>query len=198
MEKQTMNKRNKYLTFTVVAVFMALTLLIPCSMMAQKKSPVIKIGTYDSRIITFAWSRSDYFKERMAKMGQQGDSANKAHDSARIKDLGVQAMSYQHLLHQMVFSNGSAGIIMQIIKDKLPELSRTTGVSVILSKWELNYNDPSFEIIDLTSQVAALFQPKENIDKMAADISAQAPVPLDELGIETDMLDLYCVRFGKK
>jgi len=193
-----MNKRSKYFTLTMVAVYMALTLVIPSSMLAQKTSPVLKIGTYDSRIITFAWSRSDYFKEHMAKMGQQDDSAHKAHDSARIKDLGVQAMSYQHLLHQMVFSNGSAGFIMQIIKDKLPVLAKTTGVSVIVSKWELNYSDPSVEIIDLTSQVAALFQPKENIDKMAADISAQPPIPLDEMEIETEMLDYYCKLFGKK
>ena len=193
-----MNKTTKHFTFIVAALFVAGTLVIPCSMQAQKKSPVLKIGTYDSRIITFAWSRSDFFKERMAKMGQQGDSANKAHDSARIKDLGVQAMSFQHLLHQMVFSNGSAGLIMQIIKDKLPELARTTGANIIVSKWELNYRDPSVEIIDLTSQVEALFQPKENIDKMAAEISAQPPIPLDELGIETEMLDYYCKLFGKK
>lgn len=165
---------------------------------AQKKSSAIKIGVYDSRIVTFAWSRSDYFKQHMIKFNQQNDSAQKSHDTARIKELGAGAMSYQHLLHQMVFSNGSIGIIMAIVKDKLPELAKSTGVGVIVSKWELNFSDPSVEVIDITSQVAALFQPKENIDKMVEEIGKQQPVPIDELDIETDMLDLYCMRFGKK
>ncbi len=165
---------------------------------AQKTKAAIKIGTYDSRIVTFAWSRSDYFKQRLIKINQQSDSATKAHDTARVKELSVEAMSYQHLLHLMVFSNGSIGFIMAIVKDKLPGLAKTAGVSVILSKWELNFSDPSIEIVDLTSQVAQLFHPKENIDQMSKDISAQQPIPIDEFGIETDMLDGYCNRFGKK
>ena len=165
---------------------------------AQKTKAAIRIGTYDSRIVTFAWSRSDYFKQRLIKINQQSDSAMKAHDTARIKELSVEAMSYQHLLHLMIFSNGSIGFVMAIVKDKLPGLAKTAGVSVILSKWELNFSDPSIEIVDLTSQVAQIFQPKENIDQMSKDISAQQPIPIDEFGIETDMLDGYCNRFGKK
>ncbi len=164
----------------------------------QKAKAAIKIGTYDSRIVIFAWSRSDYFKQHMIKFKQQSDSAEKAHDTARVKELSVQAMSFQHLLHLTVFSNGSVGFVMAIVKDKLPGLAKNEGVSVILSKWELNFSDPSIEIVDLTSQVAQLFQPKENIDQMSKDISAQQPIPIDEFGIEMDMLDGYCKRFGKK
>jgi hypothetical protein len=164
----------------------------------QTTKAAIKIGIYDSRVVTFAWSRSDYFKQHMMKFRQQSDSAEKAHDTARIKELSVEAMSFQHLLHLSVFSNGSIGFVMACVKDKLPELAKTSGVTVILSKWEVNYIDPSAEIVDLTSRVAQLFQPKENIDQMSKDISAQQPIPLDEFGIETEMLDGYCKRFGKK
>ena len=166
--------------------------------MAQKKSTAIKIGTYDSRTIIFAWSRTDLLKQHLVKLGLQTDSARKVNDSAKIKELSVQAISFQHLLHLMIFSNGSVASVMTIIKDKLPELAKTSGVSFIVSKWELNYYDPSFEVIDLSSQVAALFQPKENIDKIAAEISKQPPVPIMEFGIEADMLDQYCHMFGKK
>ncbi|MGA2822012.1 MAG: hypothetical protein ABSE72_00625 [Bacteroidales bacterium] len=193
MKKQVQN------TISVIALLI-LTILQPAgnTVFAQKTKAAIRIGTYDSRIVTFAWSRSDYFKHRLIKTNQQSDSATKAHDTARIKELSVEAMSYQHLLHLMVFSNGSIGFVMAIVKDKLPELAKTVGVSVILSKWELNFIDPSIEIVDLTSQVAQLFQPKENIDQMSKDISAQQPIPIDEFGIEIDMLDGYCNRFGKK
>ena len=132
------------------------------------------------------------------KIRQQTDSAEKAHDSARIKEVSVGAISFQHLLHQMVFSTGSVASIISVIKDKLPELAKTEGVSVIVSKYELNYSDSSIEVVDLTKQVAALFQPTENIDKMAAEIAKQSPIPIEEMTIETDMLDGYCKLFGKK
>jgi hypothetical protein len=192
-------KKSIQLLISAIAM-VAILMLAPSGngAFAQKTKATMKIGTYDSRIVTFAWSRSDYFKQHMIKFNKQNDSAEKAHDTARVKELSVGIMSYQHLLHQMVFSNGSIGIVMAIVKDKLPELAKTAGVSVIISKWELNFSDPSIEIIDLTSQVAQLFHPKENIDKMVGEISQQPPVPIDELGIESDMLDLYCQKFGKK
>ena len=165
---------------------------------AQQKKATIKIGTYDSRTVIFAWSRTDYLMQHIMKLNQQTDSVRKAHDTAAYRNLSVQAISYQHLLHQMVFSNGSVASVMKIIKDKLPELAKASGVNVIVSKWELNYSDPAFEIVDLTREVAALFQPKDNIDKMAADIASQAPIPIEELGIEIEMLDGYCKMFGKK
>jgi len=189
-------------TRTIVSIFIAFTLILSAVISfgayAQKKSGKIKIGTYDSRIIIFAWSRTDLLKQYLVRLRQKSDSAEKVHDTARIKELSVGAMSFQHLLHLMIFSTGSVASFMKVIKDKLPELAKKEGVSIIVSKWELNYSDPSFEVIDLTKQVAALFQPKENIDKMAADIAGQPPVPIEDFGIETDMLDGYCKRFDKK
>jgi hypothetical protein len=192
-------KKQVQITISVIAVII-LSVLQPAGNMAfsQKTKASVKIGTYDSRIVTFAWSRSDYFKQHMIKFNQQNDSATIAHDTARVKELTIGIFSYQHLLHQMIFSNGSIGIVMAIVKDKLPGLAKTAGVSVILSKWELNFSDPSIEIVDLTSQVAQLFQPKVNIDQMSKDISAQQPIPIDEVGIESDMMDQYCQKFGKK
>jgi len=193
-----MKKRFYYLAF--VFALASLFVMAPAGniAIAQKSKAVVKIGTYDSRTIIFAWSRTDALRQHLIKLNQQSDSATKANDSARIKELSVGAMSFQHLLHLMVFSTGSVASFMTVIKDKLPEVAKKEGVSIIVSKWELNYNDPSFEIIDLTNQVAALFQPKEDISKMAADIAGQPPVPIEELGIETDMLDGYCQRFGNK
>ena len=190
-------KNSTILQATVAMTILFTALFSPC-IMAQKKSSATKIGTYDSRVVTFAWSRSDFFKQQMIKMTQKSDSAEKAHDTARVRELSVKSMSYQHLLHQMVFSNGSMGVLMALVKDKLPGLAKTARVSLILSKWELNYLDPSVETVDLTNQVAQLFQPKDDIAKMAGEISVQPPIPLDELGIESDMLDSYCQRFGNK
>jgi hypothetical protein len=193
-----MKQKNTSILTAAFALIFAIISLISIQAYAQKKPPATRIGTYDSRIVTFAWSRSDYFMQHMKKLSQQSDSAEKAHDTARVKELSVGMMSYQHLLHQMVFSNGSVGMVMELVKDKLPELAKTAGVSVILSKWELNFSDQAVEITDLTDQVSKLFNPKENIDNMSGEIRKQEPIPLEELMVEGDMLDLYCKRFGGK
>ncbi|MCX6277986.1 MAG: hypothetical protein NT004_07800 [Bacteroidetes bacterium] len=189
-----------YTTSKIAATIILLFLLATTGTMlfAQKKPTGLKIGTYDSRIITFAWSRSDYFKQHMKIFSMQNDSAQKANDTARIKELSIQAMSFQHLLHLMIFGTGSTTIIIDIVKDKLQELAKKEGVSMIVSKYEVNFADPSVEIIDLTNLIAQLFKPTENIDKMAGEISKVQPVPLEELTIENEMLDLYCHRFAKK
>jgi hypothetical protein len=121
------------------------SLLLPSGnhLFAQKKTENLKVGVYDSRVVTFAWSRSDFFHQILTKANQQSDSAEKANDTVRIKELTV-------------------------------------------------------EIIDLTNQIAKLFNPKENIDNMVGEIRKQDPVPLEQLSVETDMLDLYCKRFGTK
>jgi hypothetical protein len=193
-----MKAKTKTTIHAVIFMTFIFSTLISSSAVAQKKLPVIRIGTYDSRVVTFAWSRTDQLRQHLLKINQMSDSARKANDSSLLKDASVQAMSFQHLLHQMVFSKGSTAWIMELIKDKLRELAKKSGVSIIVSKWELNFNDPSFEVVDLTSQVAALFQPKENIDKMAEEISKATPVPMEEMGIETEMLDGYCSMYSKK
>ena len=193
-----MKRRNHQVLQLITAIFVSWLLFGASKGFAQQKSAAMKIGTYDSRIVTFAWSRSDFFGQRLAKIRQQSDSAEKAHDTVKLKEVSVGAISYQHLLHQMVFSSGSAAFIMALVNDKLPGLAKSAGVSIILSKWELTWSDPGVEIVDLTSQVAALFNPKDNIDKMAGEMTKQDPIPIDHLDIENDMIDGYCKRFGKK
>ncbi|MEI6434606.1 MAG: hypothetical protein WCP32_07165 [Bacteroidota bacterium] len=193
-----MKTRNTASKITAPIIIFLLLATAGTTVFAQKKPAGLKIGTYDSRIITFAWSRSDYFKQHIKRFSMQSDSAQKANDTARIKELSIQAMSYQHLLHLMIFGTGSVTAIMDLVKDKLPGLAKKEGVSMIVSKYELNFTDPSAELVDLTNLIAQLFKPLENIDKMEGEISKVQPLLLEELTIENEMLDLYCHRFGKK
>jgi len=165
---------------------------------AQKSTDALKIGVYDSRVIVFAYSRSALFREHIEKFTKQSDSATKANDSARIKELSVHAMSYQHLLHQMVFGSGSIMTVMDLVRDQLPEVATQAGVSVLMSKFEMVFKDPSVETVDVTNQIIRLFKPTENLDKMITEIYKNEPIPLDDLDIEADMIDSYCSRFGGK
>ena len=67
----------------------------------------------------------------------------------------------QHRMHQQGFSTGSVTEIMEKISDALPEIAREAGVSVIVSKWEITYESSAADLVDLTSQLVALFDPSE-------------------------------------
>ena len=57
--------------------------------------------------------------------------------------------------------------------------------------------DPSIETVDLTSEICKLFDPTEDIATITEEIRKNAPIPLEDLSIEEDMLNGYCKRFGK-
>ena len=192
--------KNSISSFSMIFLLYLFSIItIPAnSVYGQKNKNAIKIGTYDSRVIVFAYSRSQLFMDHQKKFSMQNDSIKNAKDSAKFKELSVMAMSYQHLLHQMVFSSGSVQDIIGLVKDKLPELAKQAGLVMIVSKFEVNYIDPSCEIVDLTNAIIPLFNPKENIEKMAGEIGKTKPVPIEELTIEQEMLEMYCTRFGKK
>jgi hypothetical protein len=183
-----------------IVITFVLTVLTfsPYQLSAQKKSNVLRIGTYDSRIIVMAYSRSELFARHQELFIKQSDSAQKVNDTAKMKELSIQAMSNQHLLHLMVFGSGSASAIVNLIKEQLPDVAEKANVDIIISKFELSWTDPKVEIIDVTNDLVKLFKPKENIDKMCNEIAKTDPVPLEELTLEEDMLDLYCTRYGKK
>jgi hypothetical protein len=168
------------------------------SLNGRPQDQPVKIGVYDSRMVALAWSRSEDFQKHMASFMQAGDSASQAKNNRKGKEMACHAISYQHLLHQMVFGSGSIAGIMENIRKELPELAKREGVSMILSKYELPYVDPSVEQIDLTDEVTRLFKPLESIDQMTADMKKVEPMPLEELDIEIELLEDFCEQFGKK
>lgn len=182
----------------LATLVIAISLIVPPFISAQQKPGKIKIGIYDSRAVIFAYSRSRMFRDYMKNFSLRSDSAEKANDTVKIRELSIHAMSFQHLLHQQIFCTGTVMAVVGKVADKLPGLAKKNGVLIIMSKFEIPYKDEEVELIDLTSQVVTLFNPMENIDKMLAEISKAEPVALDDLDIEEDMLNLYCKRFGQK
>jgi hypothetical protein len=192
-------KKTTLFSASILAMAMSVLFLFPGIRLQARELPKkTKIGVYDSRAVVFAWSRSEMFRGNMAKFGRQSDSAQIAGDTAKIRELTVRMISYQHLLHQMVFGTGTVAAIMEQVKDRLPEVAEKAGVSMIVSKFEVNFSDPSIEKVDVTNLLIPLFKPMEDIEKMVGEIEKTDPVPLEDLAIEEEMLDGFCTRFGKK
>lgn len=157
--------------------------IYPNVVFAQAKSAPIKLGTYDSRIVTLAYSRSEHFAKVMNEM-KESETIMLSNDTVKMKETIYKIFTKQYILHQQVFSNGSSANILHLVKDKLPQVAKDAGVFALVSKWELTYADPNVELIDLTMPVSKLFNPSADFDKMVPDMQNQAPIPLEEFTVE--------------
>jgi hypothetical protein len=166
---------------TLAVVITAGLALSPLS--AQTKSSKVKIGTYDSRVVVLAYSTSDQFREKMKRESDESDVLMKSKDTVKMKEGAMKMITMSHLLERSVFTALPASFVIDLVRDKFPEIAKKAGVSMIVSKWDLNYSDPSITIIDLTDQVAALFDPEGKGAETAKEITKQAPMPADEYGL---------------
>jgi tetratricopeptide (TPR) repeat protein len=73
---------------------------------------------------------------------------------------------------------------MEKISDALPVIAQEAGVSVIVSKWEVTYKSPPAEVVDLTPQLVALFDPSEETLKIVEDMKTIDPVPIDQMLVQ--------------
>ena len=63
-------------------------------------------------------------------------------------------------------------------------MATDTEVNITVRQSELTCTDLSAEIADITIPISKLFEPKQNIDAMAKDLTKQAPVPHEEFTAE--------------
>ena len=107
-----------------------------------------------------------------------------------MKAAAFNMITFQYLLHQQVFCSGSVASIINLVRDKFPEVAKKAGVSMIVSKWELAYSDPLIEVIDLTGEISSLFNPVNLNQQTAKEISNQSPIPLEEFTVE-EVIDMW-------
>ena len=97
---------------------------------SQVKSGKIRIGTYDSRIITMAYSRSAFFTDLFNKVGQEYKTAKESNDTVKMKKIEIQMKTTQHLLHQRVFGTGSISSIIDIVKDSISLIAKRENLNL--------------------------------------------------------------------
>ena len=144
----------------------------------------VKIGVYDSRGVAVAYARSAEFQQSMAQLMADHAKAKGAKDEKRLRELEQQGQWTQVRLHQRGFSTAGAADLLAKFRDALPGIAREAGVTLIVSKWEMPFSDPSVETIDLTEPLARLFQPDAATLKLLEDLKNSPPVPFDELSLD--------------
>ena len=176
--------KQKLITLLIAAGLLSCQACLTAS--AQTQTNKLRIGVYDSRVIAVAYGNSPEFQETLKPVMAEYKKAKEAKDDKRMKQLEAQMKLKQRRLHEQGFSTGSVISIMATVKDSLPAVAKDTGVDVIVSKWEVNYQSPSVEIVDVTGKVAALFHTSERGKKWLKQIPEKPPVPIDQI---TDDMD---------
>jgi len=152
---------------------------------AQQSPQTIKIGIYDSRSVAIAYSNSDSFQKDIGNLMTEYKKAKEENNTKQISELEKEGQFQQQLLHEQTFSVGTVSNIIEKIKDKLQEIAKSAGVSLIISKWEVSYKDSYPEYVDVTQQIVDLFNPSKQTLKWIKDLQLQTPIPIDKLSFDS-------------
>jgi hypothetical protein len=176
-------------TFRQLAGYLAAAALggwLSVPALAQTPTNQMRIGVYDSRAIAIAYGNSAAFQQSVTSVRTDYDKAKAEKDDKKMKAIDARMRLKQRRMHEQGFSTGSVAGYMAIIKDALPGVAKKAGVQAIVSKWELNYQAPGVEVVDVTDELTALFHPNEKVQGVLKEVKEHKPMPLEEI---TDDMD---------
>jgi hypothetical protein len=164
------------------SVFAGVSILAVCAMLlALQPAPAkVRVGTFDSRAVAIAYARSAMFAPIMKEWKDKYEKAKAEKNEAVIKECEAWGPNYHKLQMLQGFSVASVTDIMEKVKDQLPKAAQEAGVDILVSKWELAYQNPSIEVVDVTPHLVKLFNPGEQTLKIIEELSKQPPIPLYE------------------
>lgn len=151
--------------------------------LSQQETNKLRIGTFDSRCVAVAYGRSPEFMKEIDSMKTAQKKAKEEGNNELVTELEQLGSTKQVVMHQQVFSNSSINNILEKIKDKFPVLAKNNNVKMILSKWEIPFADESFELVDITDQLVAMFSPDDATQKIIDNIKAMEPIPIEKISI---------------
>jgi hypothetical protein len=143
-----------------------------------KKSVVV--GTFDSRVIAIAYYNTEAHASHIEGLKTEHAKAEASGDKERVKELKAIGETSQELAHKQGFSTWPVDNILEIIEGKIPEIAKQADVDLIVSKWNIVYQQSGLEFIDVTDVMVKLFNPNEQMLEMLEQIKKQDPVPLKE------------------
>ena len=149
----------------------------------QQDTGKLRIGVFDSRCVAVAYGRSADFMKLRDSIETVYSKAKEDSNKQIIEEIEQFKPTMQVLLHQQVFSNGSIINILGKLKDKLSTFAKDNNLNMILSKWEIIFTDDSAELIDITDQLVAIFNPDEATNKIIKDIKSMEPIPIEKITI---------------
>ena len=158
---------------------LATCILSTCA--ALRAQTTARIGTFDSRAIAVAYARSDMGAQFIASLVAERDRAKAAGDEQKVREVEARAKAHQARLHGQGFSTASVALLLEKIKPELASVAKDAKVSLIVSKWEVIYADPSIEYVDVTMRLVQKFTTDPSVIKVIEELLKHDPIPSDVL-----------------
>lgn len=139
------------------------------------------LGTFDSRVLAIAYYRSDEFERSQQGRIAEYERAKAAGDASAMAAIEREMEERQKQVHRQGFGAAPIPELLALIEDRIPEVARSAGVQAVVSKWDLVWLDADAPTVDLSLQLAELFEPDTETRRLLPEVLRQKPVPLDEL-----------------
>lgn len=136
----------------------------------------VRVGVFDSRAIAVAYYRSSDFNTIMKKLHAEHKKAKASGDAKLAQECENRGKAMNDLAHQQGFGTGSVDAILKKVKEQLPAIAKSSNVQVIVSRWNLTYQEKDAEFVDVTDQLVMLFNPDETTRKMINDLRKKVPI----------------------
>ncbi len=143
----------------------------------------LRLGVFDSRAVALAYAATTEepgLGPHLQPMREEYKKAKEAGDAEKVKHLETQGRQEQDQLHQQGFSTGSVANILEKIKDQLPGIARQANVDLIVSKWDIAYQTPGTQTLDITLAIIKPIHPSEKTLRDIQELEKHQPIPLEE------------------
>jgi len=169
-------KKFVYIVIIVVTGFTILTFAEQKQSVVKPERELLNVGIFDSRAVTVAYVHSGLLKEKMRKMQKEMERAKADGDTKKVERLEKQPIAWQKKIHRQGFGTAPIDDILENIKDALPGIAKQADVDVIVSKWDIVYQNPTARLTDITDEMVKPFDPDEKTLNIIKDLKGKPPV----------------------
>jgi hypothetical protein len=167
--------------------FALAVLVLGISGMASADEPAtnnvkkVRIGVFDSRAVAVAYAHSKLLQTQYTQLKSKLDEAEAAGDKAKAEQIKAEGKAGQERLHQQGFGTASVKKYLDLVKDKIPAVAKDAQVDFIVSKWEVAYQSPTVEVVDITNDLIKVFEPNERVLKIVDELKKHPPIDEEEI-----------------
>lgn len=180
-ERSNKMKRSVLLT-ALISVLAAGCMVASMSQVnGGQKKKLLRVGVYDSRGIAVAYGNSEYMSKVLQKKKAALEQAKKEGNTEKVKEIEAWGPAHQAEAHLKAFGTAPVHDNLECVKDKIPQVAKAAGVDLIVSKWEMDYIAVDADLVDVTNQLAQLFNPNEKAWKSIEGIQKVKPYSNEEL-----------------
>lgn len=141
----------------------------------------LRVGIFDSRALAIAYGQSKVTQDKFKELRAERQEAKNAGDQKLAGEVQSRIEALRTSFYKQAHGIGPIANILEIIKDKIPGIAEEAKVDVIIRKWDIVYQRPDIEFVDVTDLMVKPFNPKDSTKVSIKSILANEPVPLNTL-----------------